>query len=116
MAEEKRKPTLRNDSKRKAYVRDERNWEDVGELEELRTNDGRPVFKLKRLKGTGIYLLASCNPEWNPEIWVGDFDPRKPSGYRWGWMFELDQGGFYDPAKNPLSLTAIVQKLKELKL
>lgn len=113
MTGEKRKPTLRNDGERKAYVRDERNWEDVGELEELRTNDGRPLFKLKRLKGTRICLMLSCNPEW---LRVSDYVPRKPSGYRWGWMFEPDEGGFYDPRKNPLSLTGVVARLREMKL
>lgn len=116
MDEKNAKPTLRNDREREAYVRNPSNWEDVGELEELRTDDGRPVFKLKRLKGTEIHYLMSCNPPWNPEWYVGDLDPRKPSGYRWGWVFELDERGFYDPIKNPLSLRAVIARLRKARI
>lgn len=115
MSEEKRKPTLTNDKKRREYAEDPLNWEYIDSLGSLKVGTS-PTIVLQRLKGTMIYRLAAFVAAdafampWIPE------ESRMPERYESINAFELAGDGHYCRSTDNLSITAIVARLKEMKL
>lgn len=114
MTEEKRKPTLTNDKKRRDYAEDPANWEYIDSLS-LRVGTS-PTIVLQRLKGTMIYRLAAfVAADASAMPWIPE-ESRMPERYESINAFEFAGDGHYCRSTDNLSITAIVQKLKELKL